>query len=417
VPFRQTALAKAIHAFLYFRLTAVGRICFVLLLFFGLGGASSLMIPLYIPWGFFFVLMLIAVLSSSLSVPGQKALRVTRLPVPGGTAGQTLIYEIEIENLTKRPLYQLELTEWLPPRSLVHVEHQEWARVGRLAPGEVRRLRLQLKCTRRGAFRLGTIGVLCAFPLGIWRGLRRSTLPMPVLVYPAYRPFSGFDVPGGRQYQPGGMILSSHVGESPEFMHTREYREGDNPRHIHWSSWARRGEPVIKVYQEEYFVRVALLLDCEASAASFASFEAAISLSASVADALARQDAIIDLFAAGEDIHHFQAGSGLGHVTQILEILACVGLESSVEWDALASMLAPGVQQFSAVVLVLLDWDAERAALVQRLRVLGLQARVLVVRDEVMSMPFPDARKGLFVQLPVARPELWEPALMESAHS
>ena len=32
-------------------------------------------------------------------------------------------------------------------------------------------------------------------------------------------------------------------------------------RKIHWRSWARRGEPVVKEYQEEYFSRIALVLD------------------------------------------------------------------------------------------------------------------------------------------------------------
>ena len=37
--------------------------------------------------------------------------------------------------------------------------------------------------------------------------------------------------------------------------------EGDPLRKIHWRSWARRGKPVVKEYQEEYFSRIALVLD------------------------------------------------------------------------------------------------------------------------------------------------------------
>lgn len=55
--------------------------------------------------------------------------------------------------------------------------------------------------------------------------------------------------------------LSSSTGDAIEFVGTRDYREGDPPRNIHWRSWARRGAPVVKEYQEEYFCRIALILD------------------------------------------------------------------------------------------------------------------------------------------------------------
>ncbi len=73
--------------------------------------------------------------------------------------------------------------------------------------------------------------------------------------------FDELPLPMGRRYQPGGIPLASEVGDSLEFVGTREYREGDPLRKIHWRSWARRGEPVVKEYQEEYFSRIALVLD------------------------------------------------------------------------------------------------------------------------------------------------------------
>jgi len=56
-------------------------------------------------------------------------------------------------------------------------------------------------------------------------------------------------------------------GESEEFVAMREYRRGDSLRRVHWRSTARLGELVVKEYQDEYFVRHALVLDtfCEAS--------------------------------------------------------------------------------------------------------------------------------------------------------
>jgi len=82
-----------------------------------------------------------------------------------------------------------------------------------------------------------------------------------VLVYPRFYSMHDFVVPLGRRYQPGGIPLSSNTGEAIEFIGTREYRAGDPAKNIHWRSWARRGEPVVKEYMEEYFCRIAIILD------------------------------------------------------------------------------------------------------------------------------------------------------------
>ena len=82
-----------------------------------------------------------------------------------------------------------------------------------------------------------------------------------MLVYPRYHTLDSLPLPIGRRYQPGGIPLASEVGDSLEFVGTREYREGDPPRKIDWRSYARLGRPVVKEYQEEYFSRIALVLD------------------------------------------------------------------------------------------------------------------------------------------------------------
>ena len=59
-------------------------------------------------------------------------------------------------------------------------------------------------------------------------------------------------------------------------------------------------------------------------AAGFAQLEAAISLSASVADSLSQGEDIIDFFAAGPDLYVFRTGQRIGQFENLLELLACV---------------------------------------------------------------------------------------------
>jgi uncharacterized protein (DUF58 family) len=55
--------------------------------------------------------------------------------------------------------------------------------------------------------------------------------------------------------------MASNIGQSEEFVSLREYRRGDPPRHIHWRSWAKAGKPIVKEFEDEFFVRHALVLD------------------------------------------------------------------------------------------------------------------------------------------------------------
>jgi uncharacterized protein (DUF58 family) len=106
---------------------------------------------------------------------------------------------------------------------------------------------------RRGRYVLRGPSVRPTDPLRLVAG-RASRLPDQLLiVYPRFYGIEDFPVPVGRRYQPGGIPLSSSTGDAIEFVGTRDYREGDPIRTIHWRSWARRGEPVVKEYQEEYF--------------------------------------------------------------------------------------------------------------------------------------------------------------------
>ena len=380
------------------RLTPLGRMCLILMVFFGLSGSVSLAMPLYIPWGFLLVLLAVSRLTSMRAI---SSVQITRHPIAPASAGQQLSYDIEVTNTSHRTLYELEVTEWYLPFSMTTPEGWDYPRITQLGPGESVKVRMKLVCTKRGSYTLPQMAVMSAFPMGVWRGLVRQRQETSFLVYPSFKPMLSFAVPHSRQFQPGGILLSSQVGDSSEFMHTREYRDGDNPRHIHWASWARQNKPIIKVYQEEYFVRLALLLDSEWTDRKHdAPFEAGISLAAGIADVLSRQEYIIDIFAAGEQIHHFQAGRALAHLDHILEILSCISAAPAINWEMLSASLVPQTSQFSSIVLVFLNWDEPRKQLIEKLHSLGVSPRVFLVREDAPTLSFPSDSRGYVWVLP-----------------
>lgn len=62
-----------------------------------------------------------------------------------------------------------------------------------------------------------------------------------------------------------GDLRSVRQGASLEFIDYREYRPGDDERHIDWHVAARTGEYVVRLYEDEENLRVELLIDQSAS--------------------------------------------------------------------------------------------------------------------------------------------------------
>ena len=100
-------------------------------------------------------------------------------------------------------------------------------------------------------------------PSGIVRSRVKVGGKAKIVIYPQFLRQSEFRLQTRRQFQPGGISLSSKVGDSNEFASTREFRDGDRLRDVHWASSARTGKLIVKEYIEEYFVRVGLFVDTE----------------------------------------------------------------------------------------------------------------------------------------------------------
>ena len=158
-----------------------------------------------------------------------------------------------------------------------------------------RYLTVQLVAERLGRYRVRAARARRTDPVRLMTTLSVAGPDETLLVYPRFWHLDQFDVPVGRSYQPGGIPLASSTGDAIEFVGTRDYREGDPIKNIHWRSWARRGKPVVKEYQEEYFSRVAIILDTYLklgfTAEDRAAFEGAVSTVASVADWFSRAGA------------------------------------------------------------------------------------------------------------------------------
>ena len=164
----------------------------------------------------------------------------------------------------------------------------------------------------------------------------------------------------------------------------------------------------MREYQEEYYCRVALVLDTfvprgrKPARDGFPDLEAAISLSTSVAEALSRGEYLIDLFAAGPELYVFRAGRHTAHFENILEIVACVDACRDNPFDKVAPALADELTNISTVICVFLDWDATRRQLARTAVEMGCSVKILIVRDGETTEPI-DFDEGSVVPLTIAQ--------------
>lgn len=270
---------------------------------------------------------------------------------------------------------------WLKLVAQKRIVAEEVKALPDLLPGGLCEIPLELTPARRGILRLRAVVLARPDALGLTNAVARQEAVQSVLVLPKRYPAPRLTLSGNRRYQPGGVSLASRVGDSQEFRSLRDYRPGDPLRRVHWRSWAKTGRPVVKEYEDEYFVRHALVLDTFAASGTEDVFEEAVSVAASFACSLLTQESLLDLLFIGDKAYCFTAGRGLGGPESLLEVLACAEACADRPFSDLGRSVAQRRDSLSGCLCVLLGFDDERRALVRELRALGVPVAAAVIAD------------------------------------
>ena len=385
--FQKSAILRWLRAWWTERITPGGRFLFLAFgLFFGYG-TTSLELQIFVPLLYMIALWSIAFFAMLLERPRAKV----NVQHDGRVrAGQILNIEIEVEARggTTR---DWRVKPNVLPKGL-ELGFMHGAQIPPLKRGQSARVLLPIQANQRGAYDLQGWRVETDFPFGLLVAARTFPGHSSLLVHPTFTPLQRLDLPSGRRYQPGGVASASQRGESLEYIGNRDFREGDDVRHIDWRATARLQTPIVREYREEYFLRAAVVLDTFAEEnASSEYFERAISLCASVCDFMAREDYLVDLFAAGPQIYHLTAGRNLAYLEQILDILACVETNSQTPFENLEPEIEEHLAQITTIVCVFLDWTETRRAFVERLALQGAAIKVLLARDTPPTLDCSDS--------------------------
>ena len=421
---RLTGLARLVTAPISgwrHRITPGGRWLVAATALAGAGTTVSVLIPFY---QIFCALAAVLAVVEVVGVLCRPRL-VASAGFPDRTSlGQAVTGEVTLSNPSGRTAWDVSTRLLHLPRGLQATPTTgESAVAGSLAtlpPGESVRLPFSLTPRQRGLYVVPPAQVETTFPFNLVRTTITTVDLGRLLVVPSFHPLTAIHLPVAHRYQPGGIAMTSRVGESPEYIGNREFVPGEPARRLDFRSWARLGRPVVREFQEEYFGRVALVLDTHVRVPRLAELarrrpgqklgwgrredgrrfleatgpeghpqlEAAISLTAAAADALCGGEHVIDLFAAGPELYVFRSGRHTAHFDNVLEILACLDPCRRDPFEQLAPAILDELASLSSAVLVLLDWDNPRRRLARAVIEAGCSLKVIIVRDTPTSEPF-----------------------------
>lgn len=223
--------------------------------------------------------------------------------------------------------------------------------VAPLTSGESVQATYRLPTERRGILPVGPLVVEVADPFGLASSSTPGAPLTELTVWPAIDdvpplPHTVGDDPHGGTDHPNTLSMSGD-----DFYALRPYVLGDDLRHVHWRSTARRDELMVRQDEMPWQGRATILLDTRADAHTPETFERAVSAAASVAVACSRRRFLIRLLTTGGTDSGM--GAGAAHVDGIMEVLATIEVETGGSLARCAAMLRRASSSGGALTVLL----------------------------------------------------------------
>lgn len=314
----------------------------------------------------------------------RDALAVVRAAPPRAFEDEKVSVTLALQNRGRIPLFLVQIEDRfaadVQPHKVVVLD-----RVGR-APVSVR---YEAACSRgRGRFALGPICIAVSDPFGFFKRSRVVEAPAEIVVLPKMFPIRNFNLGGLHTSWLGSEHTAAQAGHSVNFYGTREYRSGDNIRHIHWRASARWGLFVLKEFERIASREVTLLLDCSresvAGVLRGVNFESSIRIGASIAQYAVSRGHPVQLLAHAEEPVVLPPATGAVHLLQLLEALARARASGTVPLTQLLVSAGRFIGEGSTVVLLLNRSRFDRDAMMQGICELNRKSVkvIAVVPDE-----------------------------------
>lgn len=363
--------------------TKGGLVLLALAFVLTLAGLHSGVNLLYLLAGAAFSLVLVSLVLASFAVAG---LRIRRHLPAEATAGSSF------------PV-GLEVSARLPGAGcLMRVEDEVWGTRGQhtftiyipsLGPARHLTTRYEATLPIRGEYRFRRTRCISGFPFGLAQASTVTEMEGRLLVYPRR----------GRLLQPLPVVVgfaervTQHAPAlgmaGDELRSVREFREGDNPRRIHWRTSAKMARLYVREMEPEREPAVAIVLDTyvPSGAAPLLEelLERAVSFAATLTEETLRLGGAVSLVALTPEPVALVKATGRAGRRRVLECLARLQPTRQANYGLLRAKAKPVLALARAAVAIFLTRENARRCV--PLSAAG-RVRRLVVEDAAFRMFF-----------------------------
>ncbi len=376
----------------YLRVTYDGRILLALAVVIGLAAINARINLLILVLG---MLLGVIIISGVLSESTLRKLSVKVFLPSTAFANVPFPARVSLRNGKRwMPSYSLHLEIYFEGRDETLVSKSY---VLKVPPGRTVTLEHLIDIDVRGRKLVRRVRVATRFPFGIFEKWSYVPVEAEVLMFPPLGRVPGRIIPTSDEYRHQGSAKVLAKAGHDEFWGIREYRDGDNPRHIHWRSTARLGKRLVMEFHREESQNVCLLLDAHAPADEpelLERFERAVSFVATLSRDLLAQDYGVSFAAHGQSMVRLATERGTRQSRQVLTALAEIEPSADVDFEAMLREVEPRLTADATIVAVLLDASRERAVRAMLARSRNTRLRLISVDGPAFGILFEPPKGG-----------------------
>lgn len=257
--------------------------------------------------------------------------------------------------------------------------------------------------TKRGAYLLGPTRILSGDPFGLFPIEVSIPAKETLIVYPQTYPIADFPPPPG--LLPGGKTIRIKTMDvTPHAAGIREYTPGDPMKRIHWPSTARKGQFMVKEFEQDPQAEIWLFLDGQRSVHARRydetpakydermlnrkpevklpqdSFEYAISIAGSLAQYYLRNRKTVGLVCTSARSTILPSERGERQLGKVMETLAFLQADGSIPLPSVVSMQAKQLPLGTGVILITPSTRPELLVALEHLQRLNLRPIVILLK-------------------------------------
>jgi uncharacterized protein (DUF58 family) len=243
-------------------------------------------------------------------------------------------------------------------------------------------LNYEINAGARGRYTVGPLVVRLSDPFGLAQVTSELAGTSEVVVHPKVEPLTAPSL-GGELASSSATKVRHLFSQGDEFYTTRDYRDGDDLRKVHWRSSAKRGQLMIRQEERPWQARALIALDLRRHAhrgqGGQASFERMVSIAASIAVRLGASG--YELGMVTDEGRQVRPVNVADQATAVLDFLASVEPTRSTTLVPMAERLSRTSGE-GLLIGILTVPGAEEAAALARCRLGFAGALGLLVRAD-----------------------------------